>query len=75
MHRAHRTSTEAVAMCPARCISLSRRCRPGSCVYGAVATAIDQGRFRLVGEATQSLAALARSGGGRLLMGYGLLAS
>jgi hypothetical protein len=40
-----------------------------------VATAIGQGRFRLAGEAPQSLAALARSGGG-LLMGYGgLLAS
>jgi uncharacterized membrane protein YedE/YeeE len=45
-------------------------------VYGAVATAIGQGRFRLAGEAPQSLAALARSGGGGLLMGYGgLLAS
>jgi hypothetical protein len=38
-----------------------------------VATAIGQGRFRLAGEAPQSLAALARSGGGGLLMGYGLL--
>jgi len=44
-------------------------------VYGAVATAIGQGRFRLAGEAPQSLAALARSGGGGLLMGYGLLAA
>jgi uncharacterized membrane protein YedE/YeeE len=45
-------------------------------VYGAVATAIGQGRFRLAGEAPQSLAALARNGGGGLLMGYGgLLAS
>jgi len=45
-------------------------------VYGSVATAIGQGRFRLAGEAPQSLAALARSGGGGLLMGYGgLLAS
>jgi hypothetical protein len=45
-------------------------------VYGAVATASGQGRFRLAGEAPQSLAALARSGGGGLLMGYGgLLAS
>jgi hypothetical protein len=45
-------------------------------VYGAVATAIGQGRFRLAGEAPQSLAAMARSGGGGLLMGYGgLLAS
>lgn len=42
-------------------------------VYGAVATAIGQGRFRLAGEDPQSLAALARSGGGGLLMGYGLL--
>ncbi len=40
-------------------------------VYGAMATAIGQGRFRLAGEAPQSLAALARSGGGGLLMGYG----
>ncbi len=45
-------------------------------VYGSVATAIGQGRFRLAGEAPQSLAAMARSGGGGLLMGYGgLLAS
>jgi hypothetical protein len=58
-------------MCPARCISLSRHCRPEACVYGAVATAIGQGRFRLVGEAPQSLAALARSGGDGLLTGYG----
>jgi hypothetical protein len=36
-----------------------------------VATAIGQGRFRLAGEAPQSLAALARSGSGGLLMGYG----
>ena len=35
-----------------------------------------QGRFRLAGEAPKPLAALARSGGGGLLMGYGgLLAS
>jgi len=36
-----------------------------------VATAIGHSRFRLAGEAPQSLAALARSGGGGLLMGYG----
>jgi hypothetical protein len=36
-----------------------------------VATPIGQGRFRLAGEAPQSLAALARSDGGGLLMGYG----
>jgi len=50
--------------------SVMRNRLPGL-VYGAMATAIGQGRFRLAGEAPQSLAALARSGGGGLLMGYG----
>jgi hypothetical protein len=45
-------------------------------LYGAVATAIGQGRFRLRGQAPQALPELARRGFGGLLMGYGgLLAS
>jgi uncharacterized membrane protein YedE/YeeE len=45
-------------------------------LYGAVATAIGQGRFRLKGEGPQALPELVRRGFGGLLMGYGgLLAS
>jgi hypothetical protein len=45
-------------------------------LYGAMATAIGQGRFRLQGEGPQALPELARRGFGGLLMGYGgLLAS
>lgn len=45
-------------------------------LYGAVATAIGQGRFHLKGEGPQALPELARRGFGGLLMGYGgLLAS
>lgn len=45
-------------------------------LYGAVATAIAQGLFRLKGERPQTLPDLARRGFGGLLMGYGgLLAS
>ncbi len=45
-------------------------------LYGAVATAIGQGRFRWRGEGPQPMPELARRGFGGLLMGYGgLLAS
>ncbi|MCP9835147.1 MULTISPECIES: YeeE/YedE thiosulfate transporter family protein [unclassified Cyanobium] len=45
-------------------------------LYGAVATAIGQGRFRWRGERSQAMPELARRGFGGLLMGYGgLLAS
>lgn len=40
-------------------------------LYGAVATAVAQGRFSLRGEAPRNLPELARRGGGGLLMGYG----